>query len=236
MEALWNHIHQTYLFPLFEPIIPWKTQTYGGVKVYYKEYIEVGGATFGQNFIPFLRDRGMPKQARAFEWCCGAGFIAFSLYAQGLCETIGMSDISTQAIRACRKTIAANGLQDRATAYESDNLKDIPASEQWDLVLCNPPHHADEYIGDRRGYDGEWSLRRAFYATVGPFLKPGAVIVVCENNRASTVADFAKMVDDGGLTIVATDNNVPERTKDDRFYFMLIMRKGDTPHAWAAGA
>ena len=79
-------------------------------KVYYKEYIEVGGATFGQNFIPFLRDRGMPKQPRAFEWCCGAGFIAFSMYAQGLCETIGMSDISTQAIRACRQTIETNGL------------------------------------------------------------------------------------------------------------------------------
>ena len=43
------------------------------------------------------------------------------------------------------------------------------------------------------------------------------------------------MIEDGGLTIVATDNNVPERTKQDRFYFMLIMRKGDTPPAWVEG-
>ena len=77
LETIWNHIHQTYLFPIFEPVIPWKTARYADIDVYYKEYIEVGGATFGQNFIPFLRDRGMPKQQRAFEWCCGAGFIAF---------------------------------------------------------------------------------------------------------------------------------------------------------------
>jgi len=57
-----------------------------------------------------------------------------------------MSDISTQAIRACRHTIAKNQLAGRAIAYVSDNLKDIPASEKWDLVLCNPPHHADEYF------------------------------------------------------------------------------------------
>jgi predicted RNA methylase len=237
LETIWNHIHQTYLFPIFEPVIPWKTARYADIDVYYKEYIEVGGATFGQNFIPFLRDRGMPRQQRAFEWCCGAGFIAFSMYAQGLCETIGMSDISTQAIRACRHTIEKNRLAGRAIAYVSDNLKDIPASEKWDLVLCNPPHHADEYFGDRRGYDGEWQLRRDFYATVGPFLKSGGVIVVCENNRASTVDDdFRAMIEDGGLTIVATHNNVPERTKEDRFYFMIIMRKGDTPPAWAKGA
>jgi predicted RNA methylase len=237
LETIWNHIHQTYLFPLFAPVIPWKKKAYGGVEVYYKEYIEVGGATFGQNFIPFLRDRGMPKQQRAFEWCCGAGFIAFSMMGQGLCETVGMSDISAEAIQACRKTIEKNALGSRAVAYESDNLKDIPASEQWDLVLCNPPHHADEYIGDRRGYDGEWQLRRDFYATVSPHLKTNGVIVVCENNRASTVDDdFRQMIEDGGLTIVATDNNVPERTTVDRFYFMIIMRRDATPPAWAKGA
>jgi hypothetical protein len=43
------------------------------------------------------------------------------------------------------------------------------------------------------------------------------------------------MIEDGGLTIVATHNNVPGRTKEDRFYFMIIMRKGDTPPAWAKG-
>lgn len=234
MEQLWNHIHQTYLFPLFEPIIPWKTARYVGIDVYYKEYIEVGGSTFGQQFIPFLKERGMPKQQRAFEWCAGAGFVGFSALANGLCETLALADISEEAVKACRRTIAKNGLGGRAIAYVSDNLRDIPRTEQWDLVLGNPPHHADEYIGDRRGYDAQWSIRRAFYKTVAPFLKPGGVIVVCENNRASTLDDFRGMIEDGGLTVAFTHNDVPERTREDRFYFIVSMRKGDTAPAWAA--
>lgn len=232
MERLWNHIHQTYLFPAFEPVIPWKTATYAGLKVYYKEYIEVGGATFGQNFIPFLKERGMPKAERAFEWCAGAGFVGFSALANGLCETLALADISEQAMKACRHTIRKNGLENRAIAYVSDNLRDIPRSETWDLVLGNPPHHADEYPGDRRGYDENWGIRREFYKTVAPFLKPGGAIVVCENNRASTLSDFRGMIEDGGLTVAFTHNDVPERTREDRFYFIVSMRKGDAPAAW----
>jgi 16S rRNA G966 N2-methylase RsmD len=232
MERLWNHIHQTYLFPIFEPVIPWKTATYAGLDVYYKEYIEVGGTTFGQNLIPFLKGRGMPKAQRAFEWCSGAGFVGFSALANGLCETVALADISNEAIKACRHTIAKNGLQQRAAAYVSDNLRDIPASEKWDLVLGNPPHHADEYFGDRRGFDEQWGIRRAFYRTVAPFLNPGAAIVVCENNRASSLADFRGMIDEGGLQVVLTHNDMPDRTSEDRFYFIVAMRKGDTPAAW----
>ena len=81
MERLWNHVHQHYLFPFFAPVIPWKTASYVGLDVYYKEYIEVGGSTFGQQFIPFLKGRGMPKQKRLFEWCAGAGFVGFSALA-----------------------------------------------------------------------------------------------------------------------------------------------------------
>jgi 16S rRNA G966 N2-methylase RsmD len=233
LERLWNHIHQTYLFPVFEPVIPWKTATYSGLDVYYKEYIEVGGATFGQNFIPFLKGRGMPKAPRAFEWCAGAGFVGFSAMANGLCENLALADISEEAIKACRHTIAKNGITDRAVAYVSDNLRDIPRSEKWDLVLGNPPHHADEYIGDRRGYDEMWGIRREFYKTVAPFLNPGGVIVVCENNRASTLDDdFRGMIEDGGLKVVLSHNNVPERTREDRFYFIVSMRKDDHPPAW----
>ena len=115
--------------------------------------LSIRGATFGQNFIPFLKGRGMPKAPRAFEWCAGAGFVGFSAMANGLCETLALADISEEAIKACRHTIAKNRLGSRAIAYVSDNLRDIPRSEKWDLVLGNPPHHADEYFGDRRGFD-----------------------------------------------------------------------------------
>jgi len=235
MERVWNFVHQHVLFPLVEPVVPWKTETYAGLDVYYKEYIEVGGRSFGQGFIPFLKGLGMPKQKRAFEWCAGAGFVGFSALANGLCEELALADISTQAMKACRHTIAKNKLGPRCVAYVSDNLKDIPKSEKWDLVLGNPPHHADEYPGDRRGYDENWAIRRGFYTTVKPFLNPGAVIVVYENNRASSLADFRAMIDEGGLKVVRTHNDVPGRTSEDRFYFIVTMRKEDQPPGWLGG-
>ena len=235
MERLWNFAHQHVLFPLVEPMVPWKKETYVGLDVFYKEYIEVGGRSFGQNFIPFLQGLGMPKQKHAFEWCAGAGFVGFSALAHGLCENLALADISKEAVKACRRTIAKNGLEKRCVAYVSDNLKDIPRSEKWDLVLGNPPHHADEYVGDRRGYDDKWGIRRGFYTSVRPFLNPGAVIVVLENNRASTLDGFRRMIEEGDLKIVLTRNDVPERTREDRFYFIVTMRKEDTPPAWLTG-
>lgn len=34
------------------------------IRVSYKRYLDGGGSAFGQDYIPFLLDRGMPRQAR----------------------------------------------------------------------------------------------------------------------------------------------------------------------------
>jgi hypothetical protein len=39
-------------------------------------------------------------------------------------------------------------LAERVTVYRSDNLDGIPASEQWDLVVGNPPHFVDVSPGE----------------------------------------------------------------------------------------
>ncbi|MGZ9104358.1 MAG: hypothetical protein ACXW3M_00750, partial [Rhodoplanes sp.] len=56
------------------------------------------------------------------------GFIGFSLLAHDLCETLCVADINPEAVAACRRTVEANRLSDRVSVYQSDNLKDIPAS------------------------------------------------------------------------------------------------------------
>jgi isocitrate dehydrogenase len=135
----------------------------------------------------------MPKQRRVFEWCAGPGFIGFSLLAHDLCETLCLADVNPEAVAACRRTLEANRLSDRVSVYQSDNLKDIPASERWDLVVSNPPHFAgdyilgertDEYRGDRRAHDPDWRIHREFFATVAPFLSTGGVIILQETMPA----------------------------------------------------
>jgi 16S rRNA G966 N2-methylase RsmD len=157
----WEH---RYLKPWLRTLKPWRRTTFGGVQITFARHLDGGGSTFGQEFIPFLQGRGMPVQPRAFEWCAGPGFIGFSLIGHGLCRTLCLADINPQAVAACRRTVEENRLTDRVSVYQSDNLADIPASEQWNLVISNPPHFIDDFDAawTLRAYDQDWHIHRKF--------------------------------------------------------------------------
>ena len=59
---------KSWLHSRFEP---WHVAPCGGIRVHYKDWLDGGGSSFGQELIPFLQDRGMPRQAQVFEWCAG---------------------------------------------------------------------------------------------------------------------------------------------------------------------
>jgi hypothetical protein len=94
MYEIWRRLRRRYVRPFLGRFQSWRSGTYGGIRVHYKRHLDGGGSGFGQDFIPFLRGRGIPKQARAFEWCAGPGFIGFSLLGHGLCETLCLADIN----------------------------------------------------------------------------------------------------------------------------------------------
>jgi predicted RNA methylase len=231
---LLKRFEQRYVRPWARRVWPWRRVVVGGIAVRYTRAIDGGGAGFGQDYIPYLRRRGMPPVARAYEWCSGPGFIGFSLLGHGLAQSLCLADVNPDAVEACRRTVRANGLRSRVSVYLSDNLKQIPRSEQWDLVVSNPPHFVDERHDDIRACDPDWRVHREFFASVGPYLKPGGVIVLQENNRGSTAETFRDMIERAGLTILFVDGGAPERTPFDHFYYIGIARAGDTPPAWAS--
>jgi predicted RNA methylase len=212
----------------------WQKVRYGEIQVHYKSHLDGGGSSFGQNYIPLLNDCGMPRQPRIFEWCAGPGFIGFSLLALGMCETLCLADVNKTAIKACRRTIAANGLTDRVSVYHSDNLSNIPSTEQWDLVVGNPPHFDCAQFTELRFADRGWKVHQSFFASVGRFLKPRGIILIQENNMASTPETFIEMVEQGGLSIVCAPGAKSTRTPYTRFYYLAIMRRGQTPPKWLA--
>jgi 16S rRNA G966 N2-methylase RsmD len=228
------HLPETSFLKQFERryLKPWLRASCGGVEVHYKKHLDGGGLSFGQDFIPFLKSRNMPKQARVFEWCAGPGFIGFSMLGHGLCDSLCLADINDLAVTACERTIASNHLTGRVSVFQSDNLKQVPPAERWDLVVSNPPHFADEMVGRIKEHDHDWRLHREFFTDVGAHLNPGAVIVLQENNRGSTPETFRLMIEDAGLSIVFTHGCEPARTVDHRFYFIGVMRSGDPRPAW----
>lgn len=178
----------------------------------------------------------MPRQARVFEWCAGPAFIGFALLGYGFCDSLAVADVNPEAVEACRRTIADNGLAGRVAIYHSDNLNSIPAAERWDLVVGNPPHFADTSPGQLRYHDTEWRLHRRFFESVGRFLKPGGMIVLLENNLGSTADTFREMIEAAQLSIVFVHGCEGRRTPYPRIYFIGAGRRGDTPPAWALAA
>jgi 16S rRNA G1207 methylase RsmC len=235
VEKFWKRQRRRYIKPWLNKFNGWKQVSYGGTRVFFKKHLDGGGSAFGQDFIPFLELRHVPRCQRVFEWCAGPGFIGFSLLAHGLAETLCLADINPEAVEACRRTIVENGLAERVSAYRSDNLKDIPDFERWDLVVGNPPHFADDWVGDLRSYDHGWHVHRDFFAGIGRHLKPGGVIVLQENNAGSTAETFAPMIESSDLSTVFVAECRPRRTSYDRFYYLGIMRRGDPTPPWASG-
>jgi len=233
VESFWKRQRRRFIKPAFNRFNGWRCTSYGTTRVHFKKHLDGGGNTFGQDYIPFLRLRRMPPQRRVFEWCSGPGFIGFSLLANGLADTLCLADVNPEAVEACRRTIAENNLTGRVSVYHSDNLRDIPVSERWDLVVGNPPHFADDFIDDLRSYDADWHLHRQFFADIGRFLKPGGVVVLQENNCGSTAETFRPMLEAADLMMTFAAECRAQRTSYHRFYYIGAVRRGDTPPAWA---
>ena len=106
--TLLRTIEHQHVKPFLRRMLPYRETAYAELRVSYKRHLDGGGSTFGQDFLPLLRRRGMPKAARAFEWCAGPGFIGFSLLANGLCDTLCLADVNPEAVAACRRTVASN--------------------------------------------------------------------------------------------------------------------------------
>jgi hypothetical protein len=139
-------------------------------------------------------------------------------------------------------TVEANRLSDRVSVYCSDNLRTIPATECWDLVVSNPPHFAEDYLlgaptaeyaGDLRAHDLDWNVHREFFANISRFLKPSGVILLQENTAGSTADTFKSMIEESGLEIIFVQGSTGQRTTDARIYWIGIKRAGDTTPSWA---
>jgi SAM-dependent methyltransferase len=237
--SFWERLEHGHVKPWLRQLKSYRSVPLGGISVAYKPHLDGGGREFGQDFIPFLRKRGMPRQRRVFEWCAGPGFIGFSLLGHGLADTLCLADINPAAVAACRRTVRDNGLGERVTVYLSDNLAAIPPSERFDLVVSNPPHFADQYArdfvrGDRRAHDPGWRIHRDFFSNIARFLAPGGVIVLQENNQGSRADTFRDMIADAGLVIRFVDGEAPP-VQDPTYYYVGLTRREDAAPGWAHG-
>jgi predicted RNA methylase len=236
MARVLKSIEHGIVKPYLRRLRPWRDVSYGDIRVYYKDHLDGGGRTIGIGYLPLFRDLGLPRQQRVFEWCAGPGFIGFALLGYGFCDTLCVADVNPEAVAACRRTVEKNGLGSRVGVYRSDNFDAIPPTEQWDLVVSNPPHFSDRSPGQLRYHDADWKLHKRFFTTIDRFLKPGGMVVLQENNCGSTAETFRGMIERAGLSIVFVHGCEGQRTPYTRIYYIGIARRGDVVPAWAQAA
>lgn len=214
------------------------TVRYNNITVSYSPHLDGGGMGFGQEYIRVVREK-IGKVDHVFEYCSGPAFIGFSLMAHNLCERLTLADINPDAVKVCNETINNNNLQAKVSCYLSDCLDDIPETEQWDLVVGNPPHwpsYKDKYKEDITKYDPELRIHKKFYKDIRKFLKPNGSILLQENGRATSSDDFTQMIKENGLKVIDVFKAKPlsvfecilkrkkisRDTKPSPFYFIWI--------------
>jgi hypothetical protein len=201
---------------------PMPVIVYNNVVVFDRPEEDGGGLNFGQDFIRALLSFGLGRCGRTFEMCSGPGYIGYSLLANGYCQSLTLADINPRAAQSARHTALVNGISHLVNVYVSDNLKQIPDSEKWDLVVGNPPHFREPSGYNRLlGDDLGWVLHRDFYLSVAKFMKPGGHIVLVENGTGSAVSDFAPMIAQGGGTLVAAHDATTLTGKPTGYYYVV---------------
>ncbi len=78
-------------------------------------------------------------QGDVLDFACGAGVIGSFIKANLPATRVTLSDVNSLALRACEETLAENGTS--ATIVASDGFSQI--DECYDLIVTNPPIHAD---------------------------------------------------------------------------------------------
>ena len=141
-----------------------------------------GGSTQYKDFLNVLKEN-KKTYTRGLEWCAGLGAVGYGILDAKLCETFVFMDRYEQAILDVEYTAKYNNIEDKITTYLCDEIGKIPAKEQFDLVVGNPPHipNSNGLIDKnetniRLTVDEDWKIHNEFFCNIGNYLVDGADI------------------------------------------------------------
>lgn len=218
------------------------------IDIFYTNETNGGGNGLGEDYFNAV-DGIYPGRVfeNALEWCSGPGFIGYAMLATGVCNRITFNDIHQPALDMAELTKSRNPkYTDRVQIYQGATIDKIPETEQFDLVIANPPHFmsrhdAAESLGfNQIGFniaghieeilvDTNWNAHINFYNSIKKRLAPDGIILIQENQVGSKQRSFSfsKMVDNAGLKITREFNSLEHYTENSsqQIYYIEIVHK-----------
>lgn len=173
---------------------------YKDIEVSFLWRLNGGGIIFAHEFVHIVSQK-IGKVGHVFEYCAGPGFIGFSLLANGLCDRLTVADVNPLAVDVLKDTVKNNHLEDRVSVYQSDCLDAIPSTEQWDLVVGNPPWVLDtKNMKEIAVCDPDGRVHKKFFQDIKKHLVPQGSILFIESTWYTSAGSFKEMVESNGLT------------------------------------
>ncbi|MDE1804175.1 MAG: methyltransferase [Candidatus Micrarchaeota archaeon] len=166
--------------------------------VSYEEDLGISGIDFSSDFIKAVKKRFGHVES-VCDFGSGNGFIGLSLLANGLCNHVTLLDKNPLAIKVCKDTVRRNQLGKNVSVCRSDVFKNVRKSEQWDIIIGNPPHHIgtnQQHLSDMKSYDPEWKVHQELYNTAGEHLKIGGSLLLIEDIRDSKPAQWKRLIEE----------------------------------------
>lgn len=181
-----------------------KEFTVNDFTLYYADSDDGGGTSIGLDFKHIL-DEHYPghKFDRCLEWCSGPGFIGFDLLLNNYCKELTLVDKHQPAIDSAMHSLSLNKIDLRVNAYCVDQIAKLPAYEQFDLIVANPPHfsfpvcHQENiFKNDPRIYlDHDWKIHKEFFQHIHKYLTPNGIILLQESTWGCNYDTFNSFLD-----------------------------------------
>ena len=168
------------------------SRLFGLSNVFSRKHLDIGSRFFLQNFPEKLS----PAPQSIIDLGCGNGVLslkAAQCYPQA---DIYAVDESYMAVESARMTLQNNLGDCSGFHFISTNILESFASEQADLILCNPPFHQQHVVGDGIAWQMFVQSRRV--------LKSGGELWIVGNRHLAYHSKLKKLF--GNQTLVAANN------------------------------
>lgn len=200
-----------------------------GLTIHWDKGDDGGGST---QYVDFLE--GIPKNKtynRCLEWCAGLSAITFSLFDENKINEAVLMDIYEPALLGAAENAKKNNLENKVKHYVCDQIKKLPLTEKFDLVVANPPHSFSskwmneknelvEILGHHRRFvvDDDAKLHLEFFNNISLYLNNHADIFLSENGEHP---ELIEMAINAGLTYVGSVH-APDLSKYSRSHAVIM--------------
>lgn len=162
---------------------------------------ENGQMREGQNNLPENPQPKMPR--RILDMCTGSGCIAIALSYAFPESEVDATDISKEALEVASINAEHHNMQYQVALMESDLFAKIPAENQYDLIVSNPPYVDAEDMADlpaeflhepelalAAGQDGLDLVRKMLAQAADYLTEDGLIVIEVGNSEWAMKQNF----------------------------------------------